>query len=189
MNTMERQKCSVVNCEKFVDKRNGVCEMHYMRYRRNGDYYQKKATNNPIEFVVNENGCFIVTSHTPLSTGYFLTAKRWVRKSMHRLVYEECFGEIPHGLVVRHKCDERACINPEHLELGTQTENVMDTVKRNRTLRGVHNPQSKLDEETVRKIKSLLSQGVRNCEISKMFNLNKSTICNIKHGKTWTYLK
>lgn len=185
---MQRQKCSIVNCEKFVDKRNGVCEMHYTRFRRNGDYYQTKAKNRPIEFKVDDNGCFIVTSHTPLGTGYFLTRKRCIRKSIHRLIYEECFGEIPDALVVRHKCDVTVCINPEHLELGTQRDNVMDTVKRNRTLRGENHPQHKLDETTVRKIKGMLSSGKRNCEIARMFNLHTSTVCNIKHGNAWKYV-
>ena len=44
----------------------------------------------------------------------------------HRLSYEISKGEIPHGMVVMHTCDRPACINPEHLMLGTQMENVAD---------------------------------------------------------------
>lgn len=184
------KECSIENCVKEVTtRRNGICEMHYMRFRRNGDYHQKRPSKirRPIDFVVDENNCFIVTSHTPLSTGYFLTGNNYIRKSMHRLVYEECFGEIPEGLVVRHKCDVRGCINPEHLETGTQAENVMDTVMRNRTLRGVDNPQSKLSEETVKEIKKMLSEGKRNCEIVRKLNVNKSSVCNIKRG-AWKHI-
>lgn len=180
--------CEIANCEKIVGRRKGVCEMHYYRMRRNKDYYQRKLTTRPIEFEIDGNKCFIVTSHTPLSTGYLLTGKNGVRKSMHRLVYEECFGEIPLGLVVRHKCDVKNCINPEHLELGTQSDNVMDTVKRNRTLKGAENPQSKLSEEMVRQIKAMIAEGKRNCEIVKAMNVNKSTLCNIKRGVAWKHI-
>lgn len=185
------QTCKLEGCKKEVrSKQSGICEMHYYRMRRNGDYHKHKPRRVPtIEFRVDENNCFIVTSHTPLNTGYFLFHLRdGVRKSMHRLVYEECFGEIPDGLVVRHKCDVRGCINPEHLELGTQADNVMDTVKRNRTLRGVDSPTSKLSEETVRKIKTMLAAGIRNIDISRELNVNPSTICNIKHGGAWKHI-
>jgi hypothetical protein len=47
-----------------------------------------------------------------------------------RLVYQECFGEIPEGRIVRHKCDNMYCINPEHLELGTIRDNMMDLVEK-----------------------------------------------------------
>lgn len=182
--------CKIDGCIKEArSNRSGPCEMHYYRMRRNGDYHKPKPRKvNTIDFQVDENNCFIVTSHTPLSTGYFLFRKGGIRKTMHRLVYEECFGDIPDGLVIRHKCDVRNCINPEHLEIGTQADNVMDTVKRNRTLRGEQNPTSKLDELTVRKIKSMLAAGKRNCEIVKETKVNKSTICNIKHGHCWNHV-
>lgn len=161
----------------------------------NGKFCSKECFNSsipegrPIEFAVSEKGCFIVTSHIPYTTGYVVVGKRSSKRiAQHRIVYEECFGEIPDGLVVRHKCDVRNCINPEHLEIGTQHDNVMDTVKRGRTLRGERHPGHKLNEETVREIKALIASGKRNCEISKALNINKSTICNIKRGSSWSYI-
>lgn len=46
--------------------------------------------------------------------------------SLMKFIYEECFGEIPEGLLIRHKCDNSFCINPEHLELGTHKDNMHD---------------------------------------------------------------
>lgn len=180
----------IMNCE--------VCSKEFVTWdckRKHGNgrccsrdcFNQLEKASRPVEFSINENGCFIVTSHATYSTGYVVLSKHTERKALHRLVYEECFGEIPKGLVVRHKCDVRNCINPEHLEIGTQADNVRDTVERNRTLRGVDNPQSKLDEEMVRKIKSMLSRGSRICEITKLLNINKSTVSNIKRG-AWKHI-
>jgi hypothetical protein len=55
--------------------------------------------------------------------------KRW---SLHRIVYTLTKGQIPEGQVVRHKCDNSLCINPVHLELGTQYDNCQDAKQRGR---------------------------------------------------------
>ncbi len=52
----------------------------------------------------------------------------------HRVSYEIFVGPIPDGLVVRHKCDNKLCVNPEHLEVGTQRDNLLDKIER-----GQHN--------------------------------------------------
>lgn len=50
----------------------------------------------------------------------------------HVLSYELHYGPVPDGLLVRHKCDVTLCVNPEHLEVGTQTDNMQDASKRGR---------------------------------------------------------
>lgn len=82
-----------------------------------------------------------------LSNGYGQIKKAGVKWLAHRLVYTENFGPIPDGLVVRHKCDNRWCVNPEHLELGTQRDNINDCVTRGR-----HN-NAKLSDQQVREIR------------------------------------
>lgn len=57
---------------------------------------------------------------------------RWVMRSAHRIVFAHINGPIPSGLVVRHACDNPACVRPEHLSLGTQWDNVMDMRERGR---------------------------------------------------------
>ena len=71
----------------------------------------------------------------------------------HRAAWLVTYGSIPDGLVVRHKCDNPPCCNPEHLELGTHQQNVQDAVDRNRVARGRQLPQTKLSPEQVLEIR------------------------------------
>ena len=63
------------------------------------------------------------------------TNGQW-RALVHRVFYTIHVGPIPDGLIVRHKCDNPPCVNPDHLELGTRTDNAQDRVERGRTRLG-----------------------------------------------------
>jgi hypothetical protein len=83
-----------------------------------------------------EGGCFECTSHTSVRKFRKCESTR-IRKNgkllyLHRFIFEEMFGPIPEGLVIRHKCDNSKCINPEHMEVGTQKDNVHDAISRGR---------------------------------------------------------
>lgn len=86
------------------------------------------------------NGCWNWTG--ALSAGYGILARGWKKSpyKAHRLAYELFVGPIPDGHVVRHACDNPRCINPAHLITGTQRDNVLDAVARNRL-----NPKSQLN--------------------------------------------
>lgn len=96
------------------------------------------ASNGGIKlaFDVTAAGCFICTSHKACRKDRgrkSVIVKRNGRTHLlHRWIYELMFGPIDPGLVVRHKCDNGECINPEHMELGTQKENVHDMIARGR---------------------------------------------------------
>ncbi len=79
-----------------------------------------------------ENGCFICTFHAVGAQGYPVIRKYRKNTTVARFIYEECFGPIPAELILRHTCDNRQCINPEHLILGTRYDNMQDMISRGR---------------------------------------------------------
>src|ERR1700722_6449686 len=83
---------------------------------------------------------------------------------------------------VLHKCDNPSCVNPNHLRLGTARENAADMLDRNREARGEDLPQSKLNNEKVKKIRILLKKRMGQSKIAKMFKVNQSLISYIKSG-------
>ena len=89
---------------------------------------------------VSESGCWLWTaavsgqSSSGNQYGYIQvgTKKQPQLKRAHRLSYELFVGDIPDGMLVRHKCDNPLCVNPDHLELGTHQDNMSDMAERDR---------------------------------------------------------
>jgi DNA-binding transcriptional regulator YiaG len=182
-------ECSLVGCSKpSYCKR--LCKAHYNKQWLYGDvrYNGRLHRRKHLEFRETSDGCFECTSHTSNRGGYteyHFNGKKYV---LHRYIYEECFGEIPDNMIVRHKCDNRLCINPEHLELGTHLENMKDMTDRKRQCRGENSPFAKLTEKDIPEIRKMLQDGIKMTDIAKRYNVSRSTISNIKRRKTWTHI-
>ncbi len=137
---------------------------------------------------VDEKGCFNVTSHYVSDPkGTIVTSKHGKRMSIARFIYEECFGEVDEGLVIRHKCDNTNCINPEHLETGTHYDNVQDAVKRGRTTRGEKNPGSKLTVEEVKEIRRL-QHVIPIDRVASMFGISQTQVWRVWTRENWKYV-
>lgn len=116
---------------------------------------------------------------------YVYMGKPHTMRHGHRLSYETWNGSIPDGMVVRHRCDNKRCINPFHLEVGTPADNSQDMVERGRSMYGMHNGNRKLTEREAREIKqSKDSSG----QLAKKFGVCRGSVCNIRSGKTWKHL-
>jgi len=84
----------------------------------------------------SDDECWLWTGTTGAHFGYGLSYMFGKKRRAHRISYELHFGPIPAGMIVRHKCDVPACVNPAHLQLGTQAENRADCVARGRHAKG-----------------------------------------------------
>lgn len=151
------------------------------------DPLKQNKTTKEIAGYVNENGCFICDTYAPNNKGYYYITRvvNGVKTggiAVHRYVYETYNGKIDEGLVVRHKCDNPSCINPDHLELGTHQDNMDDMVKRGRSTKGEKSASCKLSDEQVEEIKRLLESGMKQVDIAKMYNVSDVTIYYIKVG-------
>lgn len=110
----------------------------------------------------------------------------------HRAAYMVVNGPIPDGLCVLHKCDNPACINVEHLFLGTQLENIADMKAKGRANAGPgqgpgeKNPMHKLTTDQVFAIKGIV--GVAQTKIAEMFGISQTTVWQIRTGKRWAHL-
>src|SRR5699024_3966568 len=134
-----------------------LCNRHYLRLMRSGSpYIKKKRWNEPLNFYVDNNGCFICTSHKTGVHGYPQVRHKGVSSPAHRKVYEEMFGEIKDYLFVLHSCDNRICVDPEHFRTGRHAENMQDKTERNRQSHGVKNGRAKLTEEDVLEMMNLI---------------------------------
>lgn len=81
-----------------------------------------------------KNGC-LIWKGSPNSTGYGQCRRKGTWQYAHRLSFQLHIGEIPKGMMVLHKCDNPMCVNPEHLILGTQKDNMQDCSRKGRNTR------------------------------------------------------
>ncbi len=108
-------------------------------------------------------------------------------QSAHRIAYRLVFGDLSPGLVVCHRCDNPGCVNPQHLFVGTQAENLRDmrNKRRDNPPRGSRHPKARLDEALVARVRADVRSHRR---IAKDYGIGKSTVGMIKAGATWTHV-
>jgi DNA-binding NarL/FixJ family response regulator len=99
------------------------------------------------------------------------------------------YGPIPEGLFVLHSCDNRSCVRPQHLRLGTRDDNLVDAIERRRIVSGERHYKTKFTARDVRAVRQLASEGWRHAEIAARFDVSRATIGNIINRKTWKYVE
>ena len=139
-----------------------------------------------------ENGCIECISHSRDDCGYSRVFINGKHQRLFRYIYEQKYGKIPKGMVIRHKCDNSCCCNINHLEIGTQLDNVRDMINRNRNYKGEHktiqgekNVNHKLTEQQV--IEIYLSN-LSTYKLAEIYNVSKTNIAFIKNKKQWKWL-
>jgi hypothetical protein len=140
-----------------------------------------------------ETGCLLWTGYKQQVTSSYTRGFFSVNgkpEMAHRVAYRLSKGEIPEGMCVRHTCDVSLCVNPDHLIIGTQADNMNDMKERGRrknitAVRGEKQGTSKLTEDLVREI--LASKESRN-QIATRLNVSPSTIKAIRTRRLWKHI-
>lgn len=150
---------------------------------------------------VDPDSCWL-WSGTRNNKGYgMLTIKRRPSKwnfLAHRISWEAFFGPIPTGMLVLHRCDTPLCVRPDHLFLGTHTDNMRDCHAKGRNgektkpghkARGARHPNSKLTEADVRVIRERCAAGELHREVAKDFGVGRTTVTKIAARFIWAHVE
>lgn len=147
------------------------------------DRFMDKVSPEPM------SGCWLWTASLRGSGyGAFRFGSKVVRA--HRVAYELLIGPIPegdgyHGTCVLHTCDTRSCVNPDHLWLGTHTDNMHDRDSKGRGAKGGANGGSKLNKAQVA---AIFSSTKTKTEIAAIFGISKRYVFYIKSGQRRAHL-
>ena len=106
-------------------------------------------------------------------------------QAAHRVSYFIFNGLIPDGACVLHRCDNPACVNPKHLFLGTQQDNMADKKEKGRNRVGERHQNSRLSLADVIKIRVSAHRGYSQKEIATLFGISQSQVSHIVTGKQW----
>lgn len=134
--------------------------------------------------------CWLWTSATN-KNGYGVLRLSGVKSNVlvHRFSYQIHFGEAPDDKRVCHRCDIRNCVRPDHLFLGTQTDNLRDMYKKDRHPKGQDRGHAKLTDEAVQQIRALYQEGrIRQKELARRFGVSQGTVSEIISRKRWTHI-
>lgn len=132
------------------------------------------------------NGCWFLQMAPANRSGHVhLSLGVGRRVYAHRHAYQVAYGEIPRGRVVRHACDDPACINPAHLSIGSQHDNIHDCIARNR--RNAWGRQ-RLTAADVMAIRRRFAAGESQAALRAAYGVSKGCIHAVVYHLTWAHL-
>lgn len=130
------------------------------------------------------SGCWNWTAASA-GRGYGVTSLNSKNFYAHRAMYILFNGELPPSIMVCHSCDNRKCVNPDHLFPGTAKENSQDAVSKGRMAKGERGGMAKLTSEDVIAIRA--ANG-RQWEIAERYGITHSNVSAIKLRKSWRHI-
>lgn len=129
-------------------------------------------------------------SGTPMTVGYGYIADENGRDSYaHRVSWRLHHGDIPAGMCVLHRCDNRMCVNPDHLFLGTRTENQADAANKGRMPHGEKHWNSVLTQDQALDIIDRIADGIPCSRIAKHLGVSRYAVANLANGKSWRHAR
>lgn len=124
-------------------------------------------------------------------TGYGSIKSKGLKLRAHRVSYELLVGDIPEGLCILHRCDNRTCVNPKHLFVGTNIDNVDDMIAKKRHGIGERNGRAILTEEDVQWIRKNYKKRhkVYGCKVmAKKLKVSEVVISLVIARKIWKHV-
>ncbi len=194
---MSGKLCSIEGCGRRAIAR-GWCEMHWARWRRTGSPLGRPQQSLEGRFwsKVDRNGdCWEwKASRTAAGYGRFGVSRR-VWEFAHRVAWRLTHGEIPAGAFVCHRCDNPACVRPEHLFLGSPADNSADMKQKGR---GKGNPHPgprkgmkrlgarKLSDAQIQEIRALYgAKQVTQKELALRYGVSQPLISLVVRGESY----
>lgn len=114
------------------------------------------------------------------------------QKRTHRVSWELHYGDIPDGACVLHRCDNRACVRPDHLFIGSQQENIEDMRQKGRARakfqQGQAHAMATLNDDDVARMRIMAREGAWASDIAKEFGVTTAIASNAIRGKTWSHI-
>lgn len=193
--------------EKTITVISDIIKFHPVFSER---FWIKVDKNGPVPEHRKELGCCWIWKARRDKDGYgsFHVSENGTQKHIraHRFSYIANVGDIPPNLHCLHKCDNPACVRPDHLWLGTTQDNTADKMKKDRHRaatgdsngsrthperlpRGEGRWNAKLSAEKVIAIRGLFSGGEKINSIASKFSVGRHAILKVVNGKTWTHIK
>lgn len=136
---------------------------------------------------IPECGCHVWTGAIRHDTGYGVVIVGGKQYKAHRASYISAFGPIHDGLLVCHRCDNRLCVNPQHLFLGTNKDNLRDMSEKGRSCRGERQAAHKLTEMAVKWIRENLGK-LSQHQMAKQLGVSVSAVNLVALGRTWGHV-
>lgn len=146
----------------------------------------------PPSHVPHLGACWAWVGSIGVTTGYGKVWRSHPRVEMlaHRVAWEFFHGPIRCGLFVCHRCDNRRCVNPDHLFLGTQRDNMRDCAAKGRynANRGTSAYQARLTEADVAVIRRESAAGTSDKELAARFGVCRGNIYQIRMRRSWRHV-
>lgn len=197
------KRCSFDGCDGWAWAQ-GYCDHHYQKLKREGVIKKVRLFGDALERFMtrvdrnSETGCWEWTG--PIHPhGYGQDAVHEGGKTRsyraHRFAYANLVGPIPAGMVLRHRCDVRRCVNPDHLEPGTHAQNMRDCVERGRHWSQKDEDRRRLTKAMVQQIRILYARSLPSAfgtksnpysilNLAKLYGVESETVRTILKGRS-----
>lgn len=189
-------QCSVPGCFQPVRCRE-LCGLHYSRSRagRPMEAPHQRRFNTAAERYeyftdrsAGPNACWPWRGHCSPNRYGMITLDDGSKGSAHRYAYDAFNAPIPKGMLVLHRCDNKVCVNPAHLELGNNSDNLSDASARGLLPRGSRHHFAQLSEVDIPLIRAALESGESESSVASRFNVSRGAISHIRRGDSWAHI-